>query len=126
MCSRGRAFAAAALVLMLAQLAAVCAVPLVACAASPSVHRAQVECCPAGTHPPGECPLHKQDAHSTQCRMTCARQGATPFVPGVAAVLLPSPTIAVFTGAAALVSDFVPVAASRGITPSSPPPKSAA
>lgn len=122
MASRGRTFAAAALVMVLAQLAAVCAIPLVACAASPSAHREQVECCPAGSHPPGECPLHKQSSHSNQCRMTCARQGVTPFVPGVVAVPLPFISIAVAADSVTLSLATDLVATPRGGTPS-PPPK---
>jgi hypothetical protein len=126
MASRGRAFAAGALLMVLAQLTAVCAVPLAACAMVPVEHRQSVECCPVGSHPPGQCPLHKNDSHQTDCRMTCARQGTTPFVPGLVGV--PAPAIAtapVFDDAG---SPFVVdvTRGSRTLTPSSPPPKTTA
>ena len=124
MAFRGRAFAAAALLMVVAQVFAVCAVPLAACALSPSaVHHERVECCPAGSHPPGQCPLHKTPSHSNECRMTCARQGATPFVPGVVGVLLPSIAMANPAGGTLPVPALDSVPCSRSSIPSSPPPK---
>ena len=123
MASRGRAFAAGALLMVITQLTAVCAVPIVACAMAPVAHRQSVECCPAGSHPPGQCPLHKNDSHSDDCRMTCARQATTPFVPGVVGVLPSSLAIAAPIEAVAPVFAVDPVRDSRSLTPSPPPPK---
>lgn len=123
MAFRGRAFAAGALLMVLTQLTAVCAVPLVACAMAPVAHRQSVECCPAGSHPPGQCPLHKNDSHSNDCRMTCARQATTPFVPGVVGVLPPSIAIATVIDAVTPVFAVESVLDSRSPTPSPPPPK---
>ena len=126
MAFRGRAFAAGALLMVLTQLTAACAAPLVACAMAPVAHRQSVECCPAGSHPPGQCPLHKNDSHSNDCRMTCARQATTPFVPGVVGVLPPSIAIAtVIEGATPLLA-VESVRDSRSLTPLSPPPKTLA
>ena len=125
---RGRTFAAGALILALVQLTAVLAVPLVACTAmTPAAHHDSVECCPAGSHPPGECPLHRQEAtHSGACRLTCAKQGTTPFVPGIAGVLPPSfeMTTVLAAGPRLAIADASGIF--RSITPASPPPKSAA
>jgi len=127
MATRGRAFASAALLMVLAQFLAVCAVPLGACALSPAAaHRASVECCPAGSHPPGQCPLHRNDSHSNQCRMTCARQSATPFLPGMVGVMPPSIAVATAADVATPVVVLDPIHVSSTLTPSSPPPKTTA
>jgi hypothetical protein len=125
---RRRFFAAGALIVVLAHLTAVLAVPLAACAAiTPAAHHDSVECCPAGSHPPGECPLHRQDAkHSGGCRLTCATQGSTPFVPGIAGVLPPAFAMATRFAAGPRTIVHDPSGIFRSITPASPPPKSAA
>lgn len=124
MASRGRTFAAGALLMVVAQLTAVCAVPLAASAISPAAaHRHSVECCPAGSHPPGQCPLHAKESHSNECRMTCAKQAATPFVPGVAGVLPPSIAIGTAIDVVASMIAVDGIRISRSRLPSSPPPK---
>jgi hypothetical protein len=126
MSSRGRTFAFVALIMVLAQAAGALAAPLAACAmASSTAHREAVECCPPGSHPPGQCPLHrKSPSQSDECRISCAMQGTTIFIPGCAGVLPPS-----FATVPTLVADSTITApesipAFRTRTPVSPPPKS--
>ena len=125
--SRGRIFAAGALLVLVAQLTAVLAAPLVACAMTASIARGDsVDCCPAGSHPPGQCPLHRRESRSDDCRLTCARQGSTPFVPGFVGVLPPSTSIAPVILVVPAVASFVVTPIARSLTPASPPPRSLA
>src|SRR4051812_11028660 len=67
-----RRFASWALVLIVLQVALVFTAPLAArCAASSrSAAQPEHECCPAGSHPPGECPRHASK-NASACRLAC-------------------------------------------------------
>jgi hypothetical protein len=86
------------------------------------------DCCPAGSHPPGECPLRHRRASAghgsaRDCRLACAQAGdrALLLVAGVLPVALPPivPSPRVSDHALPLVAR--PLAAVRCIP--SPPPK---
>jgi hypothetical protein len=124
MVPRRRRFATAALVVLMAQLTAVCGVPLAACAASPAAaHHESVDCCPPGSHAPGQCPLHKRESASDHCRMTCARQGVTPFVPGIVGVLPVAMSVAPIVASGTALFAANPVRISLTLPPAAPPPK---
>jgi len=82
-----------------------------------------VDCCPAGSHPPGQCPLHKREAPAGGCRLTCATERSTPFVSGFVGVLPPD---AVYAPAAISEPATLPASPARifsSLPPISPPPK---
>src|SRR5437868_5996523 len=96
-----RRLASWALVLTVLQSAAGLAAPLSACCATngrqADRETAQMECCPAGAHPPGECPLHRSArAHAADraatCRMHCDSTQQVQFLIGTAGVL-PAPAV---------------------------------
>jgi hypothetical protein len=123
---RGRSFAAGALVMLLAQFTLVCAAPLAACtmsSAAASSERSEVDCCPAGSHPPGQCPLHKREAPAVGCRLTCATQGSTPFIPGFVGVLAPAGVQAPVVVSEPADLPPSPARLSTSLPPISPPPK---
>jgi hypothetical protein len=123
-----RRLASCALALVVCQSALVFAAPLSSCC--PSRHGAPVaeaekDCCPAGSHPPGQCPLHARSKAETRasCRMQCDAPHGVQFLLG-AAVLLPAPAASF---AAPLISRAVIVSTanlqSRPFVPDSPPPR---
>jgi hypothetical protein len=133
-----RRLASGALALTALQLALLFAGPVAACC-DPAIaaHRAQrqadadaPDCCPPGSHPPGECPLHrgsKPEARgasaSTRCRMTCDRSSGPQLVVGAIGVLPAPAGIAVPIAESAMP---VPAAANVPLRPSipdAPPPE---
>jgi hypothetical protein len=134
-----RRLASGALALTVLQLALLFAAPLSACCPSNrAAHQAKVaaetECCPAGSHAPGECPLHRgsragdrQSARTTQtegaCRMICDAPhgaplllGATGIVPSPQAVEIDLTAYAMAVGASSITTD-------RPSFPDAPPPR---
>ena len=113
--------------MLLAQFALVCAAPLAACIVTPATthaaERDDVDCCPAGSHPPGQCPLHRGGASSNECRLTCANQGRTAFIPGVAGVLPPAIGNSPVVVSEPTVVPPQPARTSASLPPISPPPK---
>jgi hypothetical protein len=119
--------------MLVCQTASVFAAPLSSCcparhAASAPAAEAEIECCPAGSHAPGQCPRHKgSNAPSkplkVDCRMQCDTPHGVQFLLGVAG-LLPPPVV---SPAAPIVSRAVAVATSdpqtRPFVPESPPPR---
>jgi hypothetical protein len=120
-----RRTAVGALMLVFLQFAMLAAAPVAACCA-PGRQAASVEqedCCPPGSHLPGQCPLHKTAPRSSDCRLTCARAGIDVFMPGTVGVL-PSPAV---TSAPAPASIPVHIASllppSADADPFTPPPR---
>jgi hypothetical protein len=129
-----RHLASGALALTVLQFALLFAVPVSACCVRGDGHRAAVraseaiECCPAGTHPPGQCPRHKgsKSAETTagQCRMTCdAPHGAQLLLGAVGVLALPQST-EIEPTAYALHAGAPIAATARPSLPDAPPPRS--
>jgi hypothetical protein len=80
------------------------------------------DCCPAGSHPPGMCPLHQRES-TAQCRFSCAAGGQTLLLLTVARP--ESPTghqVPAATPADVSPSiDAAPLA--RAASPDAPPPR---
>src|SRR3954471_21382690 len=87
-----RRLASCALAVALLQCALLFAAPMSACCGSGNVRlKADAagdahECCPAGAHAPGQCPLHKT-ARSADCAFRCDASHAPDFVLGAMGVL---------------------------------------
>jgi hypothetical protein len=115
---------------MVLQIAVLFAAPVSACCGredrdSPVAASAEVECCPPGSHPPGQCPLHKAKAarQRSECRMRCDARHAPDLILGVSGVL-PRPVTTVAAPPVSVVAAvFDAGAVSRGRFPASPPPK---
>ena len=120
-----RRLAFGALLLLLAQVSALAA-PLAACSGAwEMAHQDRADCCPAGSHPEGQCPLHQRAASDPNaCRLTCAAQTSHAFIPGLTGVLPPAVRIATLFTVAAAVRPTDPRPVSRIITPRTPPPES--
>jgi hypothetical protein len=121
-----RRFASCALALTILQAAVACAAPLATCCPSRAASvQADDECCPAGAHPPGECPRHaaSKRTRSASCGLQCdaPHSGAYLFVSiGIlppAAVALPP----VLDPQRLTPASAVPVF--RSLIPDSPPPR---
>jgi hypothetical protein len=124
-----------ALVLSVLQIALLFVAPVSACCvrddrAVRSQMSAEVECCPPGSHPPGQCPLHKSRAvgrgeQSAPCRMRCDAQRPDDVLP-VAIGVLPPPRTRFLPPARSLPFDEVMTAGavSQRPLPDAPPPKS--
>jgi hypothetical protein len=124
-----RRLASCALALLFCQTAAVFAAPLASCCAPRVAAAATAEedkdCCPAGSHPPGQCPRHaaQKSAAKTSCRLQCDSPHGVQFVAGAVGVM---PVQVVST--IAFSSDrFVPSLASAPVlvarVPHAPPPR---
>src|SRR5689334_22954925 len=93
-----RRLAASALALLVCHTTLVFVAPLSSCC--PSRHAAagaaktetEKDCCPAGSHAPGQCPLHGRSKSATKiaCRMQCDAPHGVQFLLG-ATGLLPAP-----------------------------------
>jgi hypothetical protein len=130
-----RRLASGALALTVLQFALLFAVPVSVCCLGGARNQAtarateEVECCPPGTHPPGQCPRHKEsktaEAKGTRaCRMTCDAPHGPQFLLGAIGVLpLPQSTDIELSRYA------LHVAMPHGVTarpslPDAPPPRS--
>jgi hypothetical protein len=123
-----RRLASCALALVVCHAALVLAAPLSACCPSRSAApaaEAEKDCCPAGSHAPGQCPLHARSKAETKvsCRMQCdAPHGAQFLLGGVG--LLPAPAASLAAPVASLVADIRGVdPETRPFVPDSPPPR---
>jgi hypothetical protein len=128
---RRRRLAACALALLVCQTAAVFAAPLWSCC--PSRHATAAaeqtdehDCCPAGSHPPGQCPRHAGDSKAASraaCRMQCDAPHGVQFL--IAAVgVMPAPQASVSTlSPGQFVSALALVPTLRASVPHSPPPR---
>ena|SRR5436190_14086795 len=72
-----RCLVAVALVLAVFQAAAVTAAAAMSATAALA---GSTECCVKGSHPVGQCPLHRKTLPSSTCRLSCAAAGAGPIV----------------------------------------------
>jgi len=121
--------ASCALALLFVQTAVAIAVPMaMCCPADTHAAAAQDEdCCPAGSHPPGQCPLHGRakttGATSASCRMHCDAPHGIQLLAGTVAVLPVTSRITIaLTDRGAARADST-TAVLRSTIPSAPPPK---
>jgi hypothetical protein len=113
-------------VLTVLQATVAFASPLAACCPSRAASvQPDEECCPAGSHPPGQCPRHADSkrARAASCRLQCDAPHAGGFLviaigplPSAAAVSTPVMDPQRLAYAAA-----VPIL--RSLVPDSPPPR---
>ena len=130
-----RRLASGALAVTVLQFALLFAVPVSACCLrSNGDHAAaraaqEIECCPPGTHPPGQCPRHK-GAQTTEakrdrlCRMTCDTQHGPQLLLGSVGVLPPPQSTAIEVSRYAMHAPVPRSAAARPALPDAPPPRS--
>ena len=125
-----RRLAASALALLVCHTTLVFVAPLASCcpsrhAAANAPTDAEKDCCPAGSHAPGKCPLHGRSKGATKiaCRMQCDAPHGVQFLLG-ATGLLPAPAGSLDP---LIVSHVVALAAddpeARPSVPESPPPR---
>lgn len=124
-----RRLASCALALIVVQAALVFAAPLSGCcpsrAAASASLQADKDCCPAGSHRSGECPLHARSkaAGRAACRMQCDAPHGAGYLLGAIGVL-PAPLVVSIP-----VIEARPLAAAaiaptlRSAIPDSPPPR---
>jgi hypothetical protein len=120
-----RRLASCALALLFCQTAAVFAAPFSSCCVTRHAGEAEHDCCPAGSHPPGQCPRHaaEREAARSACRMQCDAPHGVQLLPGFVG-LLPASTVSII---AITPSPFVTAAVSapalQSPVPDSPPPR---
>ena len=127
-----RRLASSALALTLLQCSLLFAAPMAACCHSqpaPPARAAKAECCPAGSHAPGECPLHRDKAESAaahkpaDCAMRCDATHAPDFVLGAMGVL-PRPAAEVAAADPSRFDlDLTLAPDARRSLPDAPPPR---
>ena len=124
--------AACALALVAVQFALLFAAPVAACCredvaarAAASRVEAEKDCCPPGSHPPGQCPLHRRASRQSEseCRIRCNAPHGTGFVIGIAGLLPPPAVARLEMRFSSLDVTVVPVFVSRFVPPVAPPPK---
>ena len=122
-----RRLASCALALAVFQMALLVAAPLAACGGSrvSASAEAEKECCPAGSHPPGECPLHarSKSASKSACRLHCDAPHGVGYLLGAIGVM-PSPvalSVPVIQAHRFSASAIAPTL--RTAIPDSPPPR---
>jgi hypothetical protein len=131
-----RRLASCALVLTVLQLTLLFTAPISACcarsggSAAVKVAASDPECCPAGSHPPGECPLHKgskggaPDTRSARaCRMMCDAPHGPQFLIGGVGVLGVPQEVTVSLTSSALPAAPSFLVSRRSSIPDAPPPK---
>jgi hypothetical protein len=128
--------ASGALALAVLQFALLFAAPVSACCRSGSLDheaitsdRAEVECCPPGSHPPGQCPLHKNkgaraaDRSAGVCRMMCDAPHGPQFVLGMIGVIAAPASTHINLTADRLHTPDLFVPSARSPLPDAPPPR---
>ena len=129
-----RRLASCALVVMLLQLGLLGVGPLVACCGPDSAaavagdQSSKVECCPPGSHPPGQCPLHREARDKSrpaaaECRIRCDAPSGPGIVLGATGMMPPPPIASVSTISQALSPAPAPLPTNRPALPDAPPPK---
>jgi hypothetical protein len=133
-----RRLASGALALTVLQFALLFAAPVSACCqsgalrlrtAAASVDQ-DIECCPPGSHPPGQCPRHKnKDGGSKSadravtCRMMCDAPHGPTFVLGFIGVVGAPQSTHVDQIASALPAGAPSTTTARPSLPDAPPPR---
>jgi len=129
-----RRLASCALLMTALHVALVFAVPVSACcgdfrlkAETTREATKEVECCPAGAHAPGQCPLHRPaSAHKQQkdeCRMRCdASHDGLFLIAAIGVLPRPAESAVVFTHTP-LEARGIFAPASRPSVPDAPPPR---
>jgi hypothetical protein len=135
-----RRLASCALALTALQLALLFSVPVSACCLPKAAAVAHAnsatahECCPAGSHAPGECPLHKGKTGGTDrkspdrqtsgaCRMMCDAPHGPQFLLGAIGILPAPEPIELAPSSQPLVARTSDLVRSRGAFPDAPPPR---
>jgi hypothetical protein len=124
-----RRLASCALVVIALQMTGVFAAPLSACCptrTAAAVAAADKDCCPAGSHAPGQCPLHKRSTSASRvsCRLQCDAPHGLQFVAGAIGVL-PAPATTAVPFAVEPIRGTVRVLPELpDFVPDSPPPRS--
>jgi len=136
-----RRLASCALALTALQLAVLFSVPVSACcmpkaAAVAHTISADKDCCPVGSHAPGECPLHKdknkttaqtsaerQTSQTAVCRMMCDAPHGPQFLLGAIGVLPVPEGIEIAFTSRALDTRAPALVLSHAAFPDAPPPK---
>jgi hypothetical protein len=127
-----RRLASCALALTMLQGALLFAAPLSACCrlvsartdAAAARTAEKSDCCPPGSHPPGQCPLHRQSrtAARPDCRMTCEATPAA-FLIGTVGVLPVPAALELPSASSALHGASFAVPIPDSVLPDAPPPK---
>ncbi|HET7619153.1 MAG TPA: hypothetical protein VFK20_11645 [Vicinamibacterales bacterium] len=82
-----------------------------------------VECCPAGAHPDGQCPMHRSTPKS-ECRLSCgATNHAASALFGPIGILVNPPSLLADTLSAVTLAPSAAPASFRPSVPDSPPPR---
>ena len=131
-----RRLASGALALTVLQFTLLFAAPVSACCnagafrAAAAAARAEndVECCPPGSHPPGQCPRHKNKnvgsfSRATTCRMLCDAPHGPQFVLGVVGVIAAPRSTHIDLAEYALHAGAPFAATARPSLPDAPPPR---
>jgi hypothetical protein len=135
-----RRLASGALVLTVLQFALLFAAPVSACcengaprATAAASASDEVECCPPGSHPPGQCPLHKNKNRASSsssstsramaCRMMCDAPHGPKFLLGLAGVIAAPESAEIDLTEYTLDAGAPFVATARPALPDAPPPR---
>ena len=133
-----RRLASGALALTVLQLAVLFAAPVSACCmASSARHHApaaavaeKADCCPPGSHAPGQCPLHKTNDRGSRvedrgsnCRILCDAPHGPQFLLGAIGILPEPASIAIEIMPCALHAGAPLTATARPSLPDAPPPR---
>ncbi len=121
-----RLIAAVAVCLALVQ-ASVLSLSAAACCCE-ARHAAKIaaeDCCPAGSHPPGECPLHRAPKRAGDCALSCNTSASLQLVllAGAPPLARPATTPTLVRVAASAASSSVSLD-DVDLVPHAPPPRS--
>jgi hypothetical protein len=116
-----------AMVLTFLQAALVFSAPIAACCqAGKTASVAQdEECCPAGSHAPGECPRHARSSGESRasCRLQCDAPHGLQFIAGISGVLPLDSAVLVPAADLGAVTIGASAVQLRSSGPTSPPPR---
>ena len=138
-----RRLASGAIALTVLQLAVLFAAPVSACclpfrlkAEAPQIEKAEApDCCPAGSHAPGECPLHRESKTGSRptlgteavgeggCRMMCDAPHGPQLVPVAIGIISAPQSIGITLTASVLAPGARLIATARPSLPDAPPPR---
>lgn len=118
-----RRLASWALALLFCQTVAVFAAPLSSCCAPRHAAVEDQDCCPAGSHPPGQCPRHAAATTKTSCRMQCDAPHGAQFLIAAPGVMPPAAAVSFALSGGRAVAIAEAVSTARASVPPSPPPR---